>query len=92
MPVSSHRQVGAYAAQKQIDRILCVGERARHMFLAACDNVEETERVTHFPSLEALLAALGEERREYIPDGSTVLIKASHAMEFEKVLEFLKQE
>ena len=87
-----HRQVGAYAAMRQIDRILCVGERAQHMFQAACDNAEETERVTHFPSLEALLAALGKERRKYIPDGSTVLIKASHAMEFEKVLEFLNQE
>ena len=87
-----HRQVGAYAAQKQIGRILCVGERARNMFQAACDNAKETERITHFPSLEALFAALEKERREYIPDGSTVLIKASHAMEFEKVLEFLKRE
>lgn len=87
-----HRQVGAYAAMRQIHRILCVGERARHMFQAACDNAEETERVTHFPSLEALLTALEKERREYIPDGSTVLIKASHAMEFDKVLEFLRQE
>ena len=86
-----HRQVGTYAAMRQIDRILFVGERARHMFQAACDNAEGTVHVTHFPSLEALLVALGKERKEYIPDGSTVLIKASHAMEFEKVLEFLKQ-
>ena len=86
-----HREVGAYAARKLIDRILCVGERARHMFEAACDNAEQKSHITHFPSMEALLTALEREREKYIPDGCTVLIKASHAMEFEKVLNFLRQ-
>ena len=86
-----HRQVGAYAAQKEIDRILCVGERAKHTFQAACDNTEQSLQIAHFPSLEALLTALEREREKYIPDGCTVLIKASHAMEFEKVLDFLQQ-
>ena len=87
-----HREVGAYAARKQIDRILCVGENAHHMFQAACSNAAQTSQITHFPTLEALLTALEGEREKYIPDGCTVLIKASHAMKFEKVLEFLRQE
>ena len=87
-----HEQVGLYAAEKGIDRILCVGERSKHIFQAACDHTEETRHIIHFPTLEALLAALEQERKEYVPDGCTVLIKASHAMEFEKVLEFLRQE
>lgn len=87
-----HKQVGVYAAEKGIDRILCVGERSKHMFQAACDHAEETGQIVHFPNLEALLTALGQEREEYVPDGCTVLIKASHAMEFGKVLEFLRQE
>lgn len=86
-----HRVVGAYTAWKQIDRILCVGERAKHMFQAACDNAEHTTQITHFPSLEVLLTSLQKEREKYIPDGCTVLIKASHAMEFEKVLDFLQK-
>lgn len=86
-----HRQVGVYAAGKQINRILCVGERAQYTFKAACDNAEQTTQITHFPTLEALLTALKREREEYVPDGCTVLIKASHAMEFEKVLNFLRQ-
>ena len=87
-----HRQVGMYAVEKGIDRILCVGERSVHMFQAACSHAEETGHIVHFPNLEALLTALRQERKEYVPDGCTVLIKASHAMEFEKVLELLRQE
>lgn len=87
-----HTQVGAYAAKKGIDRMICVGERAKYMFDAACDGAEETRQITHFPTLEALLTVLQEERTEYVPDGCTVLIKASHAMEFGKLLDFLRHE
>ena len=88
---SLHEQVGRYAAQMGINRIICVGERSKYMFRAACDYAEETGHIVYFPTLEALLTALGQEREEYVPDGCTVLIKASHAMEFEKVLECLKE-
>lgn len=84
-----HEQVGIYAAQKGIDRIYCVGERSADMFQAVCDHAEETRQVAHFPTLEALLSALEQEREEYVPEGCTVLIKASHAMEFGKVLDAL---
>lgn len=87
-----HEQVGVYAAEKGIDRILCVGERSRHLFQAACDHAEETRQITHFPTLDALLAVLENEREEYVPDGCTVLVKASHAMEFERVVEVLRKE
>lgn len=84
-----HEQVGVYAAQKGIDRIYCVGERSGAMYQAVCDHAEETRQVAHFPTLEALLTALEQEREEYVPEGCTVLIKASHAMEFGKVLDAL---
>lgn len=86
-----HEQVGIYAAEKRIDRILCVGERARHLFRAACDHAEKTIQIVYFPTLEELLVALEVERQEFVPDGCTVLVKASHAMEFERVVEFLKR-
>lgn len=85
--VELHEQVGAYATEKGIDRILCVGERSKHLFQAACDHAEETRQITHFPTTEALLTVLEKEREEYVPDGCTVLVKASHAMEFERVVE-----
>lgn len=86
-----HAGVGEYAAAAGIDRILCVGENAVHMFDAAVNHAEETRHIVHFPTRDAMLRALEEEREEYIPDGCTVLIKASHGMEFGKLLEFLKE-
>lgn len=86
-----HRQVGAYAAEKGIDRIVCVGERARHMFDAACDGAEEPRCISRFPSLEVFLEALEREPEKYVPEGSTVLLKASHAMEFGKLLDYLRR-
>lgn len=86
-----HAGVGEYAAAAGIDRIICVGENSRHTFGAAADHAEETTHITHFPDRETLLKALEEKQEKYIPKGSTVLIKASHGMEFVRVLEFLKE-
>lgn len=86
-----HAGVGEYAAAAGIDRIICVGENSQHTFRAAADHAEETTYITHFPDRETLLKALEEKQKEYIPEGSTVLIKASHGMEFAGVLEFLKE-
>ncbi len=86
-----HRQVGAYAAEKGIDRIVCVGERARHMSDAACGGAKDSRCVSYFPSLDAFLEALETERKRYVPEGSTVLVKASHAMEFDKLVDYLKK-
>ncbi len=86
-----HAEVGRYAAEAGIDRILCVGEASRHMYEAAVDSAEGTRHIAYFPSRDALLEVLGKERGEYIPDGCTVLVKASHGMEFGRVLKFLKE-
>lgn len=85
-----HEEVGRYAAEKGIEGILCVGQLSEGMCRAAADCAEKTEHIAHFPTVDALLACLRQERSEYIPDGSTVLIKASHGMEFVRVLEALK--
>lgn len=86
-----HAGVGEYAAAAGIDRIICVGENSRHTFRAVADHAEETTHIAHFPDRETLLKALEEKQEEYIPEGSTILIKASHGMEFAGVLEFLKE-
>ncbi|MGN0168646.1 MAG: UDP-N-acetylmuramoyl-tripeptide--D-alanyl-D-alanine ligase [Acetatifactor sp.] len=85
-----HREVGAYAAEAGIDRILCVGPMSEHTFQAAANHAEETIHIAHFPTRDILLKCLKQERKEYIPDGCTVLIKASHGMEFNGVLDFLR--
>lgn len=86
-----HAGVGEYAASADIDVILCVGENSRNTFRKAAEHGKGKIQVTHFPDRETLLKALDEKPEEYIPKGSTVLIKASHGMEFVRVLEFLRE-
>ena len=86
-----HAGVGEYAASADIDVILCVGENSRNTFRKAAEHGKGKIQVTHFPDRETLLKALDEKPEEYIPKGSTVLIKASHGMEFVRVLEFLQE-
>jgi UDP-N-acetylmuramoyl-tripeptide--D-alanyl-D-alanine ligase len=85
-----HGEVGAYAAKAGIDRIFCVGELSRQMAKEAEENRKAETEVIWFPDREALLEALGRERETFLPDGSTILIKASHGMEFGKILEALQ--
>lgn len=83
--VEMHREVGVYAAARDIDKIICVGELAGDMAEAA-RLAAPTKDIVHFAEKESLLEALP----EMIRDGDTILVKASHFMEFEKVVEMLR--
>lgn len=84
-----HAEVGAYAAQKGIHHIICVGDNSKFMYEAALKQGIES-RVSYFGTREGLLAELKADRTALIPDGSTILIKASHGMKFSEVVELLK--
>lgn len=84
-----HAEVGVYAARKGVNHIICVGANSRHMYEAALQRREES-KVTYFATREELLAALKVGTKELLPEGSTVLIKASHGMKFSEVVELLK--
>lgn len=83
-----HGEVGAYAAEKAVNHVICVGANSRHMYEAALQ-VAKT-KVTYFETREALLHALETSRETLVPEGSTVLVKASHGMRFAEVVELLK--
>lgn len=83
--VEMHREVGVYAAARDIDKIICVGELAGDMAEAA-RLAAPTKDIVHFAKKEGLMEALP----EMIRDGDTILVKASHFMEFEKVVEMLR--
>ncbi len=85
-----HAQIGAYAAKAGIERIFCVGENSRHMYEAACKEAAEGQKLFYFADRQGLLEALEKEREELLPEGSTVLIKASHGMVFTEVLQYLQ--
>ena len=84
-----HREVGRHAALCGTDLVICVGELSREM-------AEEAERtaaaektgtkVLYRKDREELLASLAED----ICPGDTILVKASHGMGFDKVVEELR--
>jgi len=86
-----HEEVGAHAAALGIESIVCVGEESRYLFQAASEHGEGMEKLVHFADTDALICALKADFAAYVPEGSTVLLKASHDIGFAKVLEFLKE-
>jgi len=83
-----HGEVGTYAAEKAVNHVICVGANSRHMYEEA-QKLAKT-KVTYFETREALLHALETARETLIPEGGTVLVKASHGMRFAEVVELLK--
>lgn len=79
-----HYGVGEYAAKKQIDLLYCTGVLSKEIAEAAEKN--SNGKVCHFDTKEELIEALLPELKE----GDTVLVKASHFMEFPRVVEALK--
>ncbi|MCM1102443.1 MAG: UDP-N-acetylmuramoyl-tripeptide--D-alanyl-D-alanine ligase [Clostridium sp.] len=98
-----HAGVGAYAVQKGTDHIICVGANSRHMYERAVEtaqdrgeetsNPEETSKskIYYFADREGLMKVLAERREELLPKGCTVLVKASHGMNFAEVVEYLSR-
>ena len=73
-----HFETGAYAKQIGIDRVLSAGPLAKELARGANDSWFETA--------EALIAALP----GLLQKGDTVLVKASHSMHFETIVDALK--
>ena len=78
--LSLHREVGAYARQKGVDLLIAVGELSRATAGGFGDGA------VYFACVEDCIPALADLLRE----GDAVLVKASHSMHFEKIVDALK--
>lgn len=82
-----HAEVGAYAVEKGIDRILCVGALSRNMYEAALAVKKDIQTVEYFGTREEL----EEELKKNPLKETTVLVKASHGMGFADVVKMLEE-
>ena len=82
--VNLHREVGAYVKEKQIDLLYCTGDLSKHLAEAAGGGHTQ---VFWFDSREELLNAL----KPAIRSEDTILVKASHFMNFTDVVNQLKE-
>ncbi len=77
-----HERVGRFAAESGIDLILCVGTLSAAMAEAAG---KAGGHVHHFADKDELMAQLD----GLLMPEDTILVKASHSMAFEKIVNFL---
>lgn len=82
-----HRMVGEYFKEKQIDVAVLVGKLSENTWNGIKDSKAATE-VYYYEALEDALDYLD----IMIKTGDTVLVKASHSMHFEQIVEKLKDE
>lgn len=87
--VKLHSETGAYAAGEAIDLIITVGELSHNMFKA----IEASERfkngslkASYFNSVDELLGELP----DMLENGDNVLVKASHGMNFSRIVKVLE--
>lgn len=79
-----HESVGSHAAQVGVDLLICVGARSRH----TAEGAEKTSGCGQVMRVDTL-DELFEKLPGLLQKGDTVLVKASHGMHFEKVIEKL---
>ena len=85
-----HREVGTFAGNCGIDLLICVGTLAKEIAGAAKESSIQAEKqleAVSFDTLEELLMHLGEQ----VKQGDTILVKASHFMNFGKIVEALQK-
>ena len=84
--VEMHREVGVYAASRNLDLLICVGELSQYMAEAA-KHAAPAKTILHFATKEEMLKELP----KILQEGDTVLVKASHFMGFEDVVKELER-
>ncbi len=83
-----HKGVGTYAAERNVDVLLCAGALSYHMYQGALALKQEDSsslELKYFETRDELISALP----EILQKDDTILVKASHGMGFEHVVKAL---
>lgn len=82
-----HREVGEYAVSNGIEAIYMVGDNSKAMYEAAMSNLLcEMQEVCYFKTKEELMERLP----SLLCEGDSILIKASHGMKFDALVNAIK--
>lgn len=75
-----HKEVAEFIISNGIDKLICAGPLCENMKAVSSD-------IVHFDTTDEC----AENISKYLKKGDTVLVKASHSMQFEKVVEKIKE-
>lgn len=85
MSVHLHKKIGAYAAECELDWLICLGKDAEYIASQAIECGFSPERAISLNSFDKAADLL----RELLKEGTVVLFKASRGMRFEKIVQKL---
>ncbi len=90
---ASHKQIGEYAAQNNIDLLVTIGDynKAYEEGFKAVDNGQLTVDSYKYKAFENYDDAVDFLVKEYLQKEDTILVKASRAAKFETIVEKLKK-
>lgn len=83
--IALHRQIGEYLAGTDIDVIVLCGERMNSAYTYLLKECPQ-KKLYYFDRLKELLSEID----RIILEDDTVLIKASHGMEFAKIIQYIR--
>lgn len=85
-----HARVGAYAAEKRIHVIICIGELSKYIYEGVCGVLKELPATDVIIRYFADKAEFMESIPEILREKDTILVKASHGMAFEDIVKQLE--
>lgn len=80
-----HFDIGAYAVKKGIDCIVCAGKLAKE-YVAGALAIDGGHNVLYYENTDQAIELIG----TIVKDGDSILVKASHAMGFERIVKVLE--
>ncbi len=88
---SLHREVGDYAVLSGVDLLVCIGQLSRNMYESANTAIKKAsgskrQEVLFFETRQELMDTLP----DILKEGDTILVKASHFMGFEQVVNAIR--
>ena len=81
-----HRQVGSHASEKGIDLVICIGELSKETAEGAAA-YDADNQIIHFSSKADFFADM----KNILQKNDTILVKASHGMEFPEIVSKLQE-
>ena len=80
-----HREVGLHTGKSGVDRLLACGKESRAIYEAAIEAGMDPAHCFYYEDLEKLSETVG----SMVQEGDTILLKASHSMEFSRLIDVL---
>lgn len=86
-----HEEIGEYAAKSGLDTIICIGEKASLIYRGAKKAGRPGQQILYFTAKQDFLHACQDSCERYFQEKATILIKASHGMDFPEIVEALQR-